>query len=93
MEKGLVLFFISSNGSYFFNKADFEQYLFKQGLREGGSGGTSFPGPGLGGSEELRSSRSVLDRPKFFIPAHYASLTLGKKTGPNLRKRLFLLFT
>ena len=36
-----------------------------QGLREGGSGGTSYPDPGLGGPEELRSSRSarsVLDQ-------------------------------
>ena len=28
-----------------------------QGLREGGSGGTSYPGPGLGGPEEFRFPR------------------------------------
>ena len=38
---------------------------------EGGSGGTSYPGP-----EELRLSRSVWSK-NFFLPAQFAFLTLG----------------
>ena len=59
----------------------------KQGLREGGSVGTSYPGRGLEGPEEWRLSRQVLN--KIFFSALYPSLLFGQKVGPNLSEDLF----
>ena len=42
---------------------------YTQGLREGGLGGTSYPGQG--GPEELRLSRQVLDQIFFFLAQNW----------------------
>ena len=75
----------------------------KQGLRNGGSGGTSYPGlggPGLGGPEELRLSRSVLEQ-KFFSPFRLWAredlffalhLILGRKWDEIRVKTFFFCF-
>ena len=66
----------------------------EQGLREGGSGGTSYPGQdqgglGLGGPKELRLSRQVLDL-IFFLPCPLSVPDFGQIEEPNLSEDLFL---
>ena len=55
-------------------------YSLTQGLREGGSGGTSYPGPGLGGPEEWRLSQQVLNKIFFSALPFFCPCYLGKKS-------------
>ena len=64
-----------------------------QGLREGGSGGTSYPGPGVGGPGlrgpgrvEVVASSCESD---FFLPCSLSVPDFGQIKGPNLSEDLF----
>ena len=64
-----------------------------QGLREGGSGGTSYPGPGPGGPGLRGPGRvevvaSSFGR-NFFLPCPSSIPDFGKKIGPNVSEDLF----
>ena len=69
---------------------------YSQGLREGGSGGTSYPGPGLGGPglrgpgrvEVIASSFG----PNFSLSCPFSVPNFGQNIGPygpNLSEDLF----
>ena len=65
--------------------------MWTKGLQEGGSEGTSYPGPGLGGPG-LRGPGRVEVAAFSFGPIFgffFPNLILGKKTGPNLSVDLF----
>ena len=74
---------------------------YTQGLREGGSGGTSYPGPGQGGLGRVEVVASSFG-PNFFSSLHKigpsliedlfffcSSPNFGQKMGPNLSEDLF----
>ena len=60
-----------------------------QGLREGGSGGTSYPGPGSGGPGRVEVVATSFNQNFFLCLALYLSLSFGQKIRPNLSEDLF----
>ena len=57
---------------------------WSQGVREGGWGGTSYPGPGLGGPSSFGPTQPNLSEDLFF----WSSPNFGQKSGPNLSEDL-----
>ena len=69
-----------------------------QGLREGGLGGTSYPGlggPGLRGSGRVEIVATSFEPNNFFLLCPSSILDFGQMKGPNLSEDLFffLFFT
>ena len=62
-----------------------------QGLREGGLGGTLYPGPGLGGPGRVEVVASSFE-PNFSLSCPFSVPGFGQIRGPNLSEDLFLFF-